>query len=779
MRRTPYKIYNFATAEQWRAGLAHQLTPTADGLIAAARRDFDFLSGSDAKDADARLAIDPASDLYWLRPTTYELMRATPGGHYRVLDFDLERHNNQPLDLAVGVDNVWLRVLPHKRPPRVLRYHKETGRSLAGVESDRRILAMSSDGRDGVWLLLGGDCARATLDHFDANGLRIRSIPLPADLECAQLAVGSDRDTVVVLDLDPQTDPCTNPAAWRLWAIYGAGPCSHCAPQVQTLYTQLTKDCACRPDTPGFFPSQLALDEHNRIHLLAGEIDQQPAPAEVDKTTSNQNTSDQIPSHQTKSEEDYSGDLWSLDLPPTPPGDNAASVIAKVKAAVPPACLPVAELAARPGERAALIVSGGFGLAQLAEQSTAQAVPGDDLPAYLSPLLVSPEGDQKGWQRVDLDAVLDASSALEISVAATDDQAVLRQVRDLVDDTRRVPADVLRRLDALLPWQPQFTRVYRGSDWPAGRRIRFPLQEVQQRHLWLKLRLLPAPGGAVTRIERMQVLYPNISYTRFLPAIYQQDPLGRRLLRGFLVGLESVLGDLNQHIAELPDNIDPNTAPADWLPFLLRWLGLPAATELSPDEQRELLIEAPTLLRQRGTLPGLQRLLTTLVGRDNYSIRDSGARPAPWLLPAESSAPAAARLGRDTLIGATEPAADDGSGDEEALGALFNNNARFIEIRVAVAPQQQQAIEDLLSRYLPYFIPAQCRYRLYMVTPPALERDVILNDDLRLREAPKARLGIHTRLGDFALPAGAPPNLGIIVGRSHLGGGLYFPGGAD
>ena len=298
-----------------------------------------------------------------------------------------------------------------------------------------------------------------------------------------------------------------------------------------------------------------------------------------------------------------------------------------------------------------LLVSCAAGIGELRETSSTHETASQSVPTYISPVMISPEGVQRGWMRADLNADFTSGSEIEISVAASNDPELIKEIAGLSSNTRLSPMVRLQRINTRLPWAVERTVVYQGDDWPAGQALRFPLQEIEETHLWLRIRIHTAEGARPPRLDSMRVLYPDISYTRYLPAVYQENKAAAKVLRRLLSVFESLFGDLDAQLAELPTRIDPQTAPNDWLPYLLSWLGLPAPTELVPEEQRKLLIAAPALLRDRGTKCALEKLLALLAGEhSDFTVDDNSGGPAPWTLPVSGTDSYSPRLGCDTLV---------------------------------------------------------------------------------------------------------------------------------
>ncbi|MGH3929930.1 MAG: phage tail protein I, partial [Pseudonocardiaceae bacterium] len=100
-------------------------------------------------------------------------------------------------------------------------------------------------------------------------------------------------------------------------------------------------------------------------------------------------------------------------------------------------------------------------------------------------------------------------------------------------------------------------------------------------------------------------------YLDYLPAVFREDPFAGRFLLAFeavLTGADDVEG-LEQIISRVPDYLDPQTTPEEFLPWLAGWVALSLRADWDPDTKRGFIREIVPLYRQRGTLAGLQRML--------------------------------------------------------------------------------------------------------------------------------------------------------------------------
>ncbi|MBU0654313.1 MAG: hypothetical protein KJ914_04170 [Gammaproteobacteria bacterium] len=734
--------YRIQTAAQWRAGVADRLTIGADGLHSASSLMVEEIPGTSRADNTPALDTDACGSLYWVRAGTFEFMRAMPEGvqmlgHLRTSPDDPA--DWLPVRLSMGVYRLWLLTRaadPAANRTRLWRYYTDTLQRMVSIDTERPALDMAGDGRDGVWLLLGGDNVAAELLHLDRTGETLQRLRLEGMLlQRASLAFDACAGMLFILDADPQTDPCKEPLAWRLLQF---DPCSANPQKNQpaTLFSLPRRDGACNRNVPPFHPDRFVLDPDGRIHLLAS----------------------------------VTGDWWSL--------SRQGEVLAQLPDVIPQYQLPIGGLVMN----AYPVIASNAGLGELHATGKSRTASGDTAPSYIAPLMISPDDVQGGWLRADLDAVFGPGSAIEISVASTREQNLIEEVSGLFANTALPATARFQRINARLPWTAERSVVYQGLDWPAGQPLGFPLQEVTDTHLWLRIRVLSVDGAKPPQLKSLQVFYPNISYARYLPAVYQETPQAAKTLRRLLSVFESLFGDLDRQLGELPSRIHPDTAPNEWLSWLLGWLGLPTPVELAPAAQRALLKAAPKLLQERGSKAALEQLLQVLLqqpqvagGSFDFQVDDNSEGPVPWVLPAAGDT-CGPRLGSSTLVLAQRQPGFrlgcDALLDEQPLGycaldplPMFARTSGLIVIRVALPPGWQDArdkLEPLLQRYLPHFIPAHCRYELRFVAPDALPRHPILDETLVLHDAPPPRLG------EGCLRLASGKGSGVVVGRSAL-----------
>jgi phage tail-like protein len=98
-----------------------------------------------------------------------------------------------------------------------------------------------------------------------------------------------------------------------------------------------------------------------------------------------------------------------------------------------------------------------------------------------------------------------------------------------------------------------------------------------------------------------------------LPAIYQAS----EQLGSFLEPFDTVLfgpGGIRDQILSLPDLLDPDRTPEEFLPWLASWVALSLRGDLSVDRRRALIANAAPLYIWRGTAYSVKTLLELTTG---------------------------------------------------------------------------------------------------------------------------------------------------------------------
>jgi phage tail-like protein len=282
-------------------------------------------------------------------------------------------------------------------------------------------------------------------------------------------------------------------------------------------------------------------------------------------------------------------------------------------------------------------------------------------------------------------------------------------------------------------------------------------------YLWVA-GLLHGDGSASPAIYQMRLDYDHESWLRFLPALYRTaDVAGPQFLERALSLFESLLGDVDVEIDDLPLHFDPWAAPdrhpASWLDWLAGWLDFPLDQAWPDAVRRQTVANAFRRHSLRGTVAGLQQLVRLYTGARAY-IEEPARFAHLWSLGDKSV------LGFDTMLAPAEAqgavlgttAILDQShliGDEEYGAPLFADVAHRFCVRMYAAELADPATVDTVRAVVDREKPAHTVYHLCPI------------------EA-RMRVGFQALVGIDSIVAGPPPDM-ILGSQQQLGQDMVLP----
>ena len=663
----PIKTYQFSTAEQWRACLLHGFDPGRDGSLVPATRFGLHPVRIDTHPATA-IAVDHLGGVLWR-------VAGDHGQAPRLMQLDAFGVVAAPfeIDAALGdsprwlLDRHWLWAFTAS-PPQLRRYGRETlqldlSLQAGDLGADAVLLDIAPDGEEGAWLLARLADGSHRLVRVDCHGTVRAHRKSPAESgPLRALTTVAGGATLILLQADGR-------AIWMVQADDRVAP----------------RKLDLRVAGPSWTAEQIAGDGRTRFVLLGREASAAPTVCVFDA----------------------SADLIEGPLADLFPQGDAADRI---------------DIAIGDGK---LWLARPDGLWRL--DSSEASGQRESHSVLLTPVLDSPPlGDDRGWLRAEITTELPRGAVLAVAYASTNDA-------NIADRVRRIAAD------GTLTQQARQDRIWEILDPSAGQEQRItgpttkdqptavPLFESQDRWLWLRMAITTPPGTTPPAITRLRVLYPDFSLMQHLPAIFRgpkNDPRG--FLRRLVGVLEVTSQGLDEKIRGIGRNIDPQTAPEDWLDYLAGWLDLPWDSALPAAAKRCILGHAAALQRGRGTRLGLECLLRCLVGASgSVAIRDNTVDRE------------VIRLGGAGCPGAALPALIAGMSDRVAA---FNHKAALGRVRLRCSPSDcdplrvlapglrirltaprevRLKVEPLVAAIVLQFIPAGLGLSIHWRTRPA------------------------------------------------------------
>ncbi len=117
-----------------------------------------------------------------------------------------------------------------------------------------------------------------------------------------------------------------------------------------------------------------------------------------------------------------------------------------------------------------------------------------------------------------------------------------------------------------------------------------------------------------------------------LPGLYQ----GQSFLERFCGSLDDVMSPVVSTLDNIPAYLDPSTAPADFLPWLAYWIGMPLAPAQA-SSARQLLRATSAQHGWQGTAAGISLVVEAVLGC-RTTVEDSGG--VTWSLDPDGDEPA-------------------------------------------------------------------------------------------------------------------------------------------
>lgn len=214
------------------------------------------------------------------------------------------------------------------------------------------------------------------------------------------------------------------------------------------------------------------------------------------------------------------------------------------------------------------------------------------------------------WHRLSLQARIPQKTLLNVYYYVSDSASLEETIDDILTDPEKSTQEKAEEIEKNIPWIGPQTLT--GNEITSRDML---FREGKGRYLWLKIGLLTFDEKAGPELTRMKILYPANSYLRYLPAIYQEDPVSSEFLERFLSIFETVLYDLETDIGNVSDYFDPDIVKPGFLAWLASWLNLAVEEDWTDDKKRYFIKRAPVLYKQKGTRAGIEELVRLYTGK--------------------------------------------------------------------------------------------------------------------------------------------------------------------
>lgn len=215
------------------------------------------------------------------------------------------------------------------------------------------------------------------------------------------------------------------------------------------------------------------------------------------------------------------------------------------------------------------------------------------------------------WDRLSLQAHVPAGTRIKFSTFSAETELTARQIEAL-DDNQWLTTQWI---------YPEDTQVSSSIEWDCL------IRSAPGRFLWLKIDM-SSDAMASPNICSMQLDFPRISLSRYLPAVFSEEPISADFTDRFLAVFDRGFRQIENTIDYMASFLDPMSAPAnsgkqDFLSWLASWIGVTLDRQLPLETRRSLVKNAGKLYQCRGTLTGLRNMLDLYLG---FSSRQCKAK---------------------------------------------------------------------------------------------------------------------------------------------------------
>nr|WP_298248522.1 phage tail protein [uncultured Halomonas sp.] len=316
------------------------------------------------------------------------------------------------------------------------------------------------------------------------------------------------------------------------------------------------------------------------------------------------------------------------------------------------------------------------------------------------------------WGRLAFDIDLPANARVVLSTLTS-------EVEVPFDRLEAVPDDRWSRPLVLLPGDLPEVLVQSGPG----------------RFLWLKVEL-SGDGTTSPLIRRIDVYGPRRSSLRHLPVPFHDDPESAHFLDRFLGYFDTVFAEIIARHRSMVEFFDPRVVPQEFLAWLGSWFDLEFLAAWPEATRRQMIAQAISYFRQRGTVAGLKRILQWHSGLSD---------PLPQVIEHF-------RLPEDTPVMIGGVALDP---DPSAHSFTI-----VLPAYLAMSDDDRAVLERLITAS----VPAHTRYQLRLIEPG-------------IRIGSQSTIGVDTILGSVGGGALGSGRLGktMSTGAAVIDAPVHFP----
>lgn len=229
---------------------------------------------------------------------------------------------------------------------------------------------------------------------------------------------------------------------------------------------------------------------------------------------------------------------------------------------------------------------------------------------FLSRVLDSQE-EEMNWHRLQIQGNDSQEGIFKVSVYASNEAVIYYKNQEVFigDFIHNKEIDIQEKCSYIEPFlQKQVVSI---DD--------ILLHEVTGRYLWILIEMYQQRVPIV--FHDIKVSFPKQTWIEYMPEIYQKEDTNGFLQR-YLGIFQTLYEDLNEQIYGVAQNLDMETADREYLEWLAGWLDIDDSYIWSEKQLRELLKNAVSLYKRRGTRQGLIDFITLYTGETPFVVEN-------------------------------------------------------------------------------------------------------------------------------------------------------------
>ena len=215
------------------------------------------------------------------------------------------------------------------------------------------------------------------------------------------------------------------------------------------------------------------------------------------------------------------------------------------------------------------------------------------------------------WHRLRLDADIPHGGILKLRLYASDEMEVLApgtngkgmstiNINEYFADSR---IDVNRKIDVL---DYIGAKVYKNPNDVL-------MFDLKGRYLWVCIEIINH-GNAQTKISKMKIEFPRITFTDYLPEIYKGGMDTNSFISRFIGVFQSIYVDLEDRIDVTPIQFDTQRTNKDFLDWIASWLSVKDASIWGEEKLRVLIKESVRIYKMKGTKKAIAKIVEEYTG---------------------------------------------------------------------------------------------------------------------------------------------------------------------